>query len=139
MAHDERGTGGTGGAGAPAPGPGPSFQVGNISGSAVNFGAHGTATNTNNHYAAPVDTAQQELLAAVRELRADLARLTPRAETTALDEELAGAAEEIEEAGAAAPGRLGRLHAALASAGPVVEFLASGATVAGLLTQLLGG
>ncbi|MCB5169985.1 hypothetical protein LG634_34935 [Streptomyces bambusae] len=120
-----------------ADGGNPSFQVGDISNSAVNFGAHGTANNVNNFAAGSADP-QQELLAAVRELRADLGRVTQRPETAALAEELAGTAQEIETTGAAERGRLARLRERLADAGPVVEFLASGSAVAAAVATLLG-
>lgn len=117
------------------------FHVGGISGGAVNFGAGGSAHNVNNYgTAGPApDPAQAELLLAVRELRRDLERLTRRPETEALDAELAETAAEIERSGATAPGRLDRLREALTTAGPVVEFLASGGAVAAAVATLLGG
>jgi hypothetical protein len=122
-------------------GPGPVFHVGGISGGAVNFGQGGSAVNHVNTgpAAAPApDPHQLALLAAVRDLRTDLARVNRTAGTEALEAELAGTAEEIEDEGAAAPGRLARLRTALAEAGPVAEFLASGAAVTAALATLLG-
>ncbi|MET9515996.1 hypothetical protein [Streptomyces sp. NPDC002994] len=85
------------------------------------------------------DPAQEELLLAVRELRADLDRLLATETTTVLDAELVSTAEEIEAAGQATPGRLARLRDALTAAGPSVEVLASGAAAVAAVGALLGG
>lgn len=89
--------------------------------------------------AAPRDPAQEELLRAVRELRADLERLVPDDRTAVLDAELAAAQGEIEEAGQAGTGRLERLRQVLAHAGEVTGLLASAAAVAQAVAGLLGG
>ncbi|MGW7719179.1 hypothetical protein ACWGKK_33470 [Streptomyces chartreusis] len=83
--------------------------------------------------AAPADAQTTELLAAVRELRADLQRLVPSSETAALEEELASTEDEITSTGQASPARLQRLRHALQDAGSVIVLLSSGATVAAVL------
>ncbi|MEU7020145.1 hypothetical protein ABZ990_05745 [Streptomyces sp. NPDC046203] len=85
------------------------------------------------------DPGQEELLAAIRELRADLGRLADPGRMAALDGELAGAEGEIEESGAAGPGRLTRLRQALADAGALTALFASAAAVGESVTALLGG
>ncbi|MDI3405464.1 hypothetical protein [Streptomyces cavernicola] len=81
----------------------------------------------------------EKLLDAVRELRADLARLVENDAATALDAELEGAQGEIEQTGQAAPDRLGRLRQALADAGAVTGMFASAAAVSQAVGALLGG
>ncbi|MFE7410461.1 hypothetical protein [Streptomyces laurentii] len=85
------------------------------------------------------DPRQAELLAAIRELRADLGRLADTAQAAGLDGELAGAESEIEESGAAGQGRLARLRQALADAGALTGLFASAAAVGQAVTALLGG
>ncbi|MFF1320644.1 hypothetical protein ACFVZZ_14605 [Streptomyces chartreusis] len=104
-------------------------------------GLIGAISNTHSvgHYhqtvggAAPADAQTTELLAAVRELRADLQRLVQNPETAALDGELASTEEEITSTGQVSPTRLQRLRHALQDAGSVVAVLSSGATVAAML------
>ncbi|MEV0603415.1 hypothetical protein AB0I82_29545 [Streptomyces sp. NPDC050315] len=122
--------------------PGPAHSGGVHIGSVHGAFAVGN-DNTVTNYAAPQqparDPAQEELLNAVRELRADLQRLTPAPETDALGAELADVQDEIERTGSASPGRLQRLRTALADAGAVTGLLASGAAVVQSVTGLLGG
>ncbi|MFI1185568.1 hypothetical protein [Streptomyces californicus] len=112
-------------------------HIGSVTGSAFAVGDHNTVTQHQN--AVPADETQAELLRAVRKLRADLARFTPSDATEILDAELVSVADEIETAGAAAPGRLTRLQQALTATGSLTGALASGVAVAESLTALLGG
>ncbi|WP_240509009.1 hypothetical protein [Streptomyces agglomeratus] len=119
-----------------------SVHLGTVNNSAIGIGSGNTVTNTNtttNHAAPPRDPAHEELLLAVRQLRADLDRLVTTDTTTVLDAELVSTEEEIEEEGRATPGRLARLRAALTAAGPSVEVLASGAAAVAAVGSLLGG
>ncbi|MFC7307385.1 hypothetical protein ACFQVC_24555 [Streptomyces monticola] len=84
------------------------------------------------------DPDQEELLRAVRELRADLARLVRNDQTLTLDAELERAEGEIERTGRAADGRLVRLRQALADAGAVTGLVASAAAVGQAVGALLG-
>ncbi|MGW6583546.1 hypothetical protein ACWF76_29900 [Streptomyces globisporus] len=128
---------------APTPGPAPderpvpTVHIGSVTGSAFAVGDHNTVTQ--HRHAGPADETQAELLRAVRELRADLARFVTTDTTEVLDVELVSVADEIETAGAAEPGRLGRLQRALDAAGALTGTLASGVAVAEALSALLGG
>ncbi|MER5819929.1 MULTISPECIES: hypothetical protein [Streptomyces] len=112
-------------------------HIGSVTSSAFAVGDHNTVTQHQN--AGPADATQAELLRAVRELRADLARFTPSDTTEVLDAELVSVSDEIETAGAAEPGRLARLQRALDAAGALAGSLASGVAVAEALAALLGG
>ncbi|MFD6801295.1 hypothetical protein [Streptomyces cyaneofuscatus] len=112
-------------------------HIGSVTGSAFAVGDHNTVTQ--HQHAGPADEAQAELLRAVRELRADLARFTASGTTEVLDAELVSVADEIETAGGAAPGRLARLQQALTAVGSLTGTLASGVAVAEALRALLGG
>ncbi|MFI5902721.1 hypothetical protein [Streptomyces cyaneofuscatus] len=116
-------------------------HIGSVTGSAFAVGDHNTVTQHQHQHqhAGPADEAQAELLRAVRELRADLARFTASDTTEVLDAELVSVADEIETAGGAAPGRLARLQQALTTAGTLTGTLASGVAVAEALRALLGG
>lgn len=126
-AHEERGGRGT---------PDGGIHIRNVQG-AFAIGDHNSVVNQQAG-AAPRDPAQEELLRAVCELRADLARLVPSDETTALDAELADAQDEIEDTGQAGQGRLARLRQALADAGAVAGFVASAAAVSQAVGALIG-
>ncbi|MDG4864352.1 hypothetical protein P8605_40035, partial [Streptomyces sp. T-3] len=123
--HDDSGgttrndSGGTGGG----------VHISNSQG-AFAIGRGNRATQTTTGGAQPRDPAQEELLRAVREFRADLARLVANDQTTVLDAELADAEDEIAQSGAAGQGRLARLRQALTDAGAVTALVASGAGVA---------
>lgn len=119
-----------------------SVHLGTVNNSAIGIGSGNTVTNTNttaDNAAPPRDPAHEELLLAVRLLRADLDRLVTTDTTTVLDAELVSTEEEIEEGGRATPGRLARLRDALTAAGPSVEVLASGAAAVAAVGSLLGG
>ncbi|MGW7053809.1 hypothetical protein [Streptomyces sp. NPDC054887] len=116
-----------------------SVHVGTVHNSAIGIGNGNTVSNTNNVAVPSRDPAQEELLLAVRQLRADLDRLVASDATVVLDAELVSTEEEIEGGGEATPGRLARLRDALVAAGPGVEFLASGAAAVAAVGALLGG
>ncbi|MEI7033095.1 hypothetical protein [Streptomyces pratensis] len=125
-------------------GPSPDHQqpqrtvhIGSVTGSAFAVGDHNTVTQ--HQHTGPADAAQAELLRAVRELRADLARFVASDTTAVLDAELVRVEDEIETSGAAEPGRLAGLRTALTAAGALTGSLASGVAVADALTALLGG
>lgn len=123
------------------------------SGGDLNFGQKvvggliGAISNTNSSYAShsvsgraePADPNVAELLATIRELRADLQRLVASSETAALDEVLASVEEEVTVNGQASPGQLARLRQGLHEAGAVAGLLASAAAVNQALAALLGG
>ncbi|MFF3751118.1 hypothetical protein ACFYYH_11745 [Streptomyces sp. NPDC002018] len=118
----------------------PAVHIGSVSGSAIGIGDHNTITHHDTGGAGrPGDPAQAELLAAVRALRADLARFVASDSTVVLDAELVAAEEEITTAGAAGPGRLAGLRDALALAGGITGTLASGVAVGEAVAALLGG
>ncbi|MER7622523.1 hypothetical protein [Streptomyces sp. NPDC126503] len=98
----------------------------------VSYTVHGAG-------AAARDPLQEELLTAIRALRADLGRLVATDETTVLEAELADAEDEIEGTGAAGRPRLARLRLALTDAGAVTGILASGVAVGQAVGALLGG
>ncbi|MFE7647490.1 hypothetical protein [Streptomyces phaeoluteigriseus] len=113
----------------------PRILIGSISGSAFSIGSHDLGNNTQS---APADRQHTELLTAVSQLRADLARITVTEAGTALDLELAKTAAQIQATGEATPGRLARLREALQAGGPVVELLASGAALSAALRSTHG-
>ncbi|GHG19597.1 hypothetical protein [Streptomyces zaomyceticus] len=105
----------------------------------VTIGDHNTVTSTVTGTAPARDPRQEELLLAVRRLRADLGGVVPTEQTAALDAELADAEDEIEGTGRADTGRLTRLRRALTDAGAVTGILASGVAVGQAVGTLLGG
>ncbi|MFH8745941.1 hypothetical protein ACH4GK_01560 [Streptomyces rimosus] len=112
------------------------IHIGKVHG-AFAIGDHNTVTH--HEHAPGTDAAHEELLAAVRQLREDLARVIETPQVTLLSAELTDAQEEIETTGRTAPGRLDRLRTALADAGAVTGMLASGAAVGQAVAALLGG
>lgn len=104
----------------------------------VTIGDHNTVSYTVQGTEPARDPQQEELLRAIRELRADLTRVVASERTAALDAELSGAEDEIEGTGAAGPGRLARLRQALADADALTGLLASGAAVAQAVAALVG-
>ncbi|MER8042430.1 hypothetical protein [Streptomyces sp. NPDC094032] len=105
----------------------------------VTVGDHNTVSYTVQGTEPGRDPAQEELLQAVRRLRADLGGVVPSDQTTALDAELSDTEDEIEGTGAAGTGRLTRLRQALTDAGAVTGILASGVAVGQAVAALLGG
>ncbi|MFE5657379.1 hypothetical protein ACFQ9H_14495 [Streptomyces sp. NPDC056517] len=104
----------------------------------VTIGDHNTVT-TGHGVPAARDPQQEELLQAIRRLRADLGGVVPTERTAALDGELSEAEEEIESTGRADAGRLTRVRRALTDAGTVTGILASGVAVGQAAGALLGG
>ncbi|WP_344050159.1 hypothetical protein [Streptomyces thermoalcalitolerans] len=109
----------------------PSVSMGDVSHSTFAIGSHARAES--HHHAAGHDPAAEELLAAVRELRADLARVRADDRIRALDEELAGAEDEISRTGTTGESRRQRLRELLTDAQTVLSLFTSAGTVAGLL------
>ncbi|MBP2584223.1 hypothetical protein J3A78_004701 [Streptomyces sp. PvR006] len=105
----------------------------------VTIGDHNTVTSTGHGAPAARDPQQEELLQAIRRLRADLGGVVPTERTAALDGELAEAEDEIESTGRADAGRLTRVRRALTDAGAVTGILASGVAVGQAAGALLGG
>ena len=111
----------------------PSVNFGNISGNnTFAVGSHARAES--HHGVAPGrDEDAEALLAAVRELRADLTRLRSTDETATLDTALAETEEELVTTGQAGPTRRERLRALLDDSQALVNLVASAGAVAGLL------
>ncbi|NKI40537.1 hypothetical protein [Streptomyces physcomitrii] len=136
------------------PGRGP-ISIGNVHGAFAIGDGNKVSNQVYGALPGPRPPEQEELLRAVQDMRADLARLVEAAgrqglnpELTALvasaerehlDAELAGAEAEIEEQGAADQGRRVRLRRALTAAGALTGFLASAATVTQALGAFAGG
>ncbi|MDH6624997.1 hypothetical protein M2271_002801 [Streptomyces sp. LBL] len=108
---------------------------GGVSKSTFAIGSHAHAESHHGTAPVPRDQAAEELLAAVRELRADLTRMRASDETAALDEALADTEDEITRTGAAAPSRLDRLRRLLQDSQSLVSLVASAGAVAGLLNS----
>ncbi|MFE9255121.1 hypothetical protein [Streptomyces sp. NPDC006879] len=129
------------GSGTPGPGPrpAPAVSVGAVTGSAFAIGDHNTVTVASADGGARAPEVDR-LSAAVRELRADLSRLTARDAVAVahLDAELVEVEGEIEVSDTVSRSRLARLRGALVSAAPVVELLASGTAVATAVAALWG-
>jgi DNA-binding CsgD family transcriptional regulator len=110
----------------------PGVSIGDVSHSTFAIGSHAHAES--HHGTSPArDQAAEELLAAVRELRADLARLQASEQTRSLDEALADTEDEITRTGAAGASRRQRLRDLLTDAQTVLTLFTSAGTVAGLL------
>ncbi|MFI1357059.1 hypothetical protein ACH4TV_26270 [Streptomyces sp. NPDC020898] len=110
----------------------PNVSFGDVSNSTFAVGRHARAVV--NHGAPPQrDEAAEELLNAVRELRADLARVRASAETDALRTELEEAEEEITRTGRADPSRRERLRELLTDSQTLLNVFTSAAAVAGLV------
>ncbi|MFI8289126.1 hypothetical protein EAO71_29620 [Streptomyces sp. ms191] len=115
------------------------IHIGSVHG-AFAIGDHNTVTqNEGGAGEPPRDPAQEELLQAIRRLRADLGNVVASEQTAALDAELSDAEDEIEGTGEAGRGRLARLRQALGDAGAVTGILASGVAVGQAVAALLGG
>ncbi|MER7056105.1 MULTISPECIES: hypothetical protein [unclassified Streptomyces] len=110
----------------------PNVHIGNAQGATF---AVGDNANVTSHYGttAPRDQAAEELLRAVRELRADLARIQGTEQTARLDTALADTEEEITRTGTAPEGRLQRLRGLFEETQAALSLFASFGTVAGLL------
>lgn len=113
----------------------PNVRIGDVSGSTFAIGSHARAESHHHGGPAQRDEATEELLRAVRELRADLSsgRVRQSEQTAELDAALADTEDEISRTGAAGPTRLQRLRDLLTDAQALTALLASAGTVAGLL------
>ncbi|WP_327401807.1 hypothetical protein OG194_17630 [Streptomyces sp. NBC_01288] len=110
----------------------PNVSFGDVSHSTFAVGSHAQAVS--HHGTAPQrDEAAEELLKAVRELRADLTRVRGTDRTAALDAALADTEDEITRTGEAAPTRRERLRELLADSQALLGVLASAGAVAGLV------
>jgi hypothetical protein len=110
----------------------PRISIGDVSGSTFAIGDHAHA-ESHHSTTAPRDAAAEELLCAVRELRADLARVRADEGTARLDAALADTEDEITRTGQATPSRRERLRGLLADSQALLGVLASAATLAGLV------
>ncbi|MFJ9907087.1 hypothetical protein ACIRVK_30055 [Streptomyces sp. NPDC101152] len=114
----------------------PSVNIGDISGNntfSIGSGSHAESHHVHHATGAQPDEATEQLLAAVRELRADLGRVRGTGQTAELDEALADTETEITTTGQAGPTRRERLRELLSDSQALVTFLASAGTLAGLL------
>lgn len=110
----------------------PTVSIGDVSHSTFAIGSHAHA-ESHHGTGGPHDAAAQELLKAVRELRADLTRVRADERTRELDAELADTEDEITRTGTAGAGRLQRLRQLLTDSEALVGLIASAGAVAGLL------
>ncbi|OEV03902.1 hypothetical protein [Streptomyces oceani] len=112
--------------------PQPQVNIGDVTGSTFAVGNRAEARSY--HGNAPTgDDDTERLLAALRELRADLSRTRRTEQTEDLDEALADADDEITRTGNTDGSRLRRLRELLGDAESLTAVLASAGTVAGLL------
>ncbi|MCX4813273.1 hypothetical protein OG601_22020 [Streptomyces sp. NBC_01239] len=110
----------------------PNVSFGDVSHSTFAVGSHAQAVS--HHGVAPGrDQAAEELLKAVRELRADLTRVRGTDGTAVLDAALADTEDEITRTGQAAPTRRERLRELLSDSQALLSVLASAGAVAGLV------
>ncbi|MFJ8926663.1 MULTISPECIES: hypothetical protein [unclassified Streptomyces] len=113
----------------------PSVSIGDVHGSTFAIGSHARA-ESHTGSAPQSDETMRELLAAVRELRADLTRLRDDEQLRTLDAELAETEGEITRTGRAPATRIERLRALLGDSQAVVSLLASAGTVAAMLGNM---
>ncbi|MGW0881787.1 hypothetical protein [Streptomyces sp. NPDC002671] len=108
------------------------ISIGDVSNSTF---AIGDRAHAESHHgtSAQHDAAAEELLAAVRELRADLARVRASEQTAELDAALADTEDEITRTGQATPTRRERLRNLLDDSQALLTVLASAGTLAGLV------
>ncbi|MGR4883087.1 hypothetical protein ACIPUC_27280 [Streptomyces sp. LARHCF249] len=131
------GSGGGGGGGADQS----AVRIGDIHGSSFSIGGSHNTNSTVHHGGGTGDGAQpgaEELLEAVRELRAALVRLPRSPERAALDGELDEVAGELEAGGEVQPGLPARLRGALERWAPLVDSVSAATALAALLTPLGG-
>ncbi|WP_328763414.1 MULTISPECIES: hypothetical protein [unclassified Streptomyces] len=120
----------------------PSVRIGGVSGSAFSIGGTEVRNSTVNHGGTGAGAAgptAEQLLEAVRDLRAALVRLPRSADRAALDAELDVAAGELEEAGEEVrPGLPARLRGALERWAPLVDSVSAATALAALLASFGG-
>ncbi|MFE3585600.1 hypothetical protein [Streptomyces vinaceus] len=120
----------------------PAVRIGEVRGSAFSIGGRDVSNSTVNQAGTGADAAgpgAQELLEAVRDLRAALVRLPRSEDRTALDAELDSAAGELEGGGEEVrPGLPARLRGALERWAPLVESVSAATALAALLTSFGG-
>ncbi|MFD5506161.1 hypothetical protein ACFWIB_00085 [Streptomyces sp. NPDC127051] len=124
----------------------PSVRIGDVRGSAFSIGGTDVGNSTVNHGGTGTDAGAagptaQELLEAVRDLRAALVRLPRSDGRVALDAELDAAAEELESATGGEevrPGLPARLRGALERWAPLVDSVSAATALAALLTSFGG-
>ncbi|WP_037835786.1 hypothetical protein [Streptomyces sp. NRRL S-244] len=123
----------------------PSVRIGDVRGSAFSIGGTDVSNSTVNHGGTGTDASAagptaQELLEAVRDLRAALVRLPRSDGRAALDAELDAAAEELESADGeeVRPGLPARLRGALERWAPLVDSVSAATALAALLTSFGG-
>ncbi|MFJ7017731.1 hypothetical protein ACIQUW_05130 [Streptomyces sp. NPDC101117] len=117
--------------------------IGSMTGGSIATGREGRAVSYNTTGGAPLDTAHQELLTAVRELLAELPEGAGRgADDAALHDELVGLQEELTRSGTAEQGRLTRVLGGvrrwLGSQAAAAGAVASATAVVQGIAQLLG-
>ncbi|MGW5249786.1 hypothetical protein ACWEQN_39600 [Streptomyces sp. NPDC004129] len=126
-------------AGSPQGGTGNVSIGGDMSGGAINTGAHGSAADNRQWGTAPVaDQAYEELLGAVRELRSHLPLLVRSPEVDELEGELTDVEDEITSTGRTGHSRLERLRGLVQGGVSAVSGLASALAVAQAVSDLVG-
>ncbi|MFC7840345.1 hypothetical protein [Streptomyces sp. NPDC057382] len=110
----------------------PGVRIGDVSHSTFAIGSQARA-ESHHGTARQRDPAAEELLAAVRALRADLTRVRADERTAQLDTALADTESEIARTGTVGQGRLQRLRQLLTDSEALVSLIASAGAVAGLL------
>ncbi|GHH27079.1 hypothetical protein [Streptomyces rubradiris] len=111
----------------------PHITIGDVSGSTFAIGSHARAESHHGTPSTSRDDRTEQLLVAVRQLRADLVRVRASEQTAGLDAALADTEEEIVRAGSADERRLRRLRELLTDAASLTTVLSSAGAVAGLL------
>ncbi|MGW0754692.1 hypothetical protein [Streptomyces sp. NPDC002587] len=121
----------------------PAVRIGDVHGSSFSIGGtHNTNSIVHHGGTEAAAPGAEELLEAVRELRAALVRLPRSPERVALDGELDEVAEQLEEGleagGEVRPGLPARLRGALERWAPLVDSVSATTALAALLTSLGG-
>lgn len=110
----------------------PTVRFGDVSGSTFAVGSHARAES--HHHAQPRERAEdQELLEAIRQLRAELAGRPESPAIAGINEAVDEAEEEITRTGRAGDERRARLRDSLRSAEGVTTWISAAATVAAML------
>ncbi|MFC9814869.1 hypothetical protein ACFVJM_22655 [Streptomyces virginiae] len=117
----------------------PAVRIGSVHGSAFSIGGSGNANTVHQGGTGADAPAAAELLEAVLALREALVREAPRgADRSALDAELDGVAEQLEDTETIRPGLVTRLREALERWAPLVESVSAAAALGSLLGALGG-